>query len=204
LISNDLLVGMLFGYGRIAVSEGGVSASALSPMIGVYVGSRTQSGLVIDAFATTARPVTSTAGTSFASNRHAIGLTITGQTQFNGHDLKPFLNAKGFVENQPAYTGTGGAVAANSIQSTTISAGVTMNFDTPLVGTELKPFISGAMDYRRRTSTLNGTDTLFYPRIGFGLSGPLQGGQFSFSVDAGKSRSDTFDVGALLKLVFSF
>jgi plastocyanin len=204
LINNDLLVGVLFGYGRVAVVEGGVSASALSPMFGVYVGSRTESGLVIDGFATGALPVTSTSGTSFTSTRYAAGLTITGRSEFRGNELRPYLNAKGFTEAQPAYIGTGGAVAANSIQSLTVSAGVRMNFVTALPGTELQPFISGAIDYRNRTSTLNGVDTFFYPRIGFGVNGPLSGGQFSFSIDAGKSRSDTIDIGALLKLEFIF
>ncbi len=204
MIGADALVGVLAGYGRIGLTEGAATTSALSPQVGVYFGSRMQGGLIVDGFIAAARPQVFTAGTSFNSFRRSAGLTLTGRIDAAGQDVRPFINAIGFTESQPAFTGTGGPVLANNITSITVSAGALINFSTPIGGTQLRPYLSGAIDYRKRSSTLGVTDMFFAPRIGFGVSGPTSIGNISISIDVGKSRSDTVDIGAVFNYELNF
>jgi Autotransporter beta-domain len=203
LITPDFLVGGLLAYGRIAITDGTTPASANSPALGAYFGKRMGDDLILDGFASFAKPLNNTDGGRFTSTRVSAGLTLTGKTQWQGQELRPFVYAKGFNETQPSYlNGLAVNIAANTITSYSVSAGARMNFTG--TGNALVPYVSVAMDYRSSSSTANGTDRYFYPRVGFGVAGQLADGFLNLDIDFGKSRSDTFDSGVKVNWLFTF
>jgi len=205
LITGDFLVGVLVGYGKIGLTDttAATSASAISPEIGGYFSSRAN-GLTFNGFLTAAQPTISTDGVSFSSTRYVADLRIDGRLKNTANDVRPFLSVRAFSEAQPAYVGLSGAVVANNISSLTVSAGLAVNFDTPLGTSRLKPSVGIAVEYKSRTSTLKGSDSFVYPRISFGLDGPIGRGNLSLHFDAGKFRSDTFDYGVSAHYALKF
>lgn len=68
----------------------------------------------------------------------------------------------------------------------------------------MRPAGGVAADHGYTNTTAAGTDTFFYPRIGFGFGMQLGKGALSVDVDAGKVRSDTRDFGARFTYEMSF
>jgi hypothetical protein len=203
LIGANALIGVLVAYGRISLNEGTSSAQANSPAIGMYYGLRMAANTSIDAFAMVAQPRNTVDGGTFTSSRVGYGLTFTAKTNWLGQDVSPFLKAKGFNESQLSYVnGAAATVAANTVTSYSLTAGAKVRFQAVSGG--MTPYVSVAADYRNTTSTANGTDTYFYPRIGLGISGAMAKGHLNIDLDFGKTRSDTFDRGIKASWEFKF
>ncbi|MFT5006916.1 MAG: hypothetical protein ACI8YI_002547 [Paracoccaceae bacterium] len=205
MIAPDLLVGVLAGYGRTMVTDGGVDETAASPMLGVYFGKNVDENLLIDGFLSFARPQYDTSGASFLASRVSAGLTVTGQFSRKGLLIEPFLFARGYSEQQPGYTtGLGALVAANDALSVAASLGVRVNFLNANFAGNLKPYASVAADYQRVFNTVGADDLVLAPRIAMGVTGELWQGQVSVDIDFGKSSSDTFDRGLKFGYEVSF
>lgn len=203
LVTPDLLVGGLVGVGRISLRNATSRATATAPMVGPYIGYRTPSGLIIDGFATFARPFYEADGGRFAATRYSLGLTVTGSTQKPWAELRPFGSLKAFSENQPTYVnGSAVTVAANSITSVVATGGVRMNFTPRANG--FAPYVGLAADFSQTRSTASGTGTFFYPRLSAGFRQPMGGGQLNVDADFGKSQSRTFDKGLKVSWEFKF
>ena len=200
LINDNILAGVMLAYGRTDLDDGLGEATVDSPAIGAYFASRFAGDLILDAYLAYARPETETAGTKFKSDRMSAGLMLSGQYALPQGTMRPFARLNASVEDQPAYTGGAGPVAANDLRNYTASLGARFESSVPLGRTNLLPYISGAIDYGYTDDGLTGSDNFLYPRIGFGLAGPVGAGYLGLDVDAGKVRSDTYDVG--LRLTF--
>lgn len=198
LITENTLAGLLLAYGRTDLDDGLGEATVDSPAIGAYFASRFAGDLILDAYLAYARPETETAGTTFKSDRVSAGMMLSGQYALSTGTMRPFARLNASVEDQPAYTGTNGPVAATDLRSYTASVGTRFESAVALGSTGLLPYISGAIDYGYTDNGLSASDDFFYPRIGFGVAGPIGAGYFALDVDAGKARSDTYDVGLRL------
>lgn len=196
LVSQDLLIGVLGGFGRTFLNDTGTAETSTSPMLGAYFGGRLQEGLIIDGFISVARPSYAISGASFGTSRYSAGLTLTGRVQSSAVTWEPFVAARGFSENQPSYTtGGGGIVAANQTSTISASLGLRVKFEGSDQSSNFVPYVSAAADFKRATSTLSGTDILQAPRLAMGIQGALGNGTLRVDVDFGKVRSDTFDRG---------
>jgi hypothetical protein len=205
LVTPDLLVGVLGGFGRTAVADTGTKEVATSPMLGLYFGHQIETGLIVDGFLSFAKPAYDISGASFTADRQSLGLNVSGRVKRGGLSFEPFLLARGYRENQPGYTtGGGGIVGANQTSSFAASLGVKVAFEGQGSGNALVPYVSAAADYRVSTSTLAGTDRMIAPRIAVGLNGKLGQGDISLDVDFGKTRSDTYDRGIKLGYELKF
>ncbi|TGD44879.1 autotransporter outer membrane beta-barrel domain-containing protein [Pseudotabrizicola sediminis] len=198
LINENMLAGLLLAYGRTDLDDGLGEATVDSPAIGAYFASRFAGDLILDAYLAYARPETETAGTTFKSDRVSAGLMLSGQYALSTGTMRPFARLNASVEDQPAYTGTNGPVAATDLRSHTASVGARFESAVALGSTGLLPYISGAIDYGYTDNGLSASDDFFYPRFGFGVAGPVGTGYVALDVDAGKARSDTYDVGLRL------
>jgi len=190
LVNADTLVGALIGLGQINVNDGTTQSSAISFAVGPYFAHRVNNG-VLNGFLTYAQPRYTTTSGKFTSARTALGLTMTGMS-FSGHqNISPYFDLRAFTEEQPAY----GIVAANSIRSLRATFGAIISAKRPLPNTDLTPYVKVAADLKTTTTTAAGTDSFAFGRLGFGLTGPLAGGNLVLDVDIGKVRSDTYDAG---------
>lgn len=205
LVRPDLLIGVLAGYGRTIVSDVGTPEVVNSPMIGVYLAKNYNNTLIINGFASYARPQNEVSGASFLSSRLSVGLNMTGQIERSGTLIEPFFYARGFSEDQPGYTtGLGAVIAADQTTSFAAALGVKVNFTGLNTQNAMVPYASAAADYRRTTSLSGASDTVIAPRIAFGIKGELGAGQVSLDLDIGKTRSDTFDRGVKFGYEVSF
>lgn len=197
LVSPDLLIGVLGGYGRTFVTDAGTPETVTSPMLGGYFGRNWHDTLILDGFVAYATPQYGISGATFSSRRLSGGLTLTGNLRREAMIVEPFLFARAYHEWQPSYTtGLGAVVAANEA----INVSATLGVRVRMTGSEdapnrLVPYFSAAADYRRASSTLGGVDVVTAPRIGLGLRGNVGAGQMSLDFDFGKTRSDTYDRG---------
>lgn len=204
LFSDNFLAGVLLGFSHTDIKDATKSAKVGSPAIGTYFASRFAGDLILDSYVSYARPEYKLDGTSFKSDRTSVGLSLTGEYAASTGTIRPFGRLSGYSEDQPAYTGTGGAVASNKVDSYKASLGARFESGTPLGSTGLMPYLSGAVDYVSSKSTVTGKDDFVAPRVGFGVSGPVGGGNLSFDIDGGKVTSDTYDVGLRATYEFNF
>lgn len=205
LVTSDLLIGVLGGYGKTFLSDGGTPENSTSPMLGAYFGSRLSESLILDGFLSMSKPVYGTSGAVFSSTRMSAGVTLTGRVQTSTLTIEPFLLARGYQENQPTYmTGGGGVVAANQTSTLSASLGVRIKFEGADTNKRLVPYVSAAADYKRATSSLSGLDVLQSPRFAVGVQGALGKGTIRVDIDFGKVRSDTFDRGVKLGYELKF
>jgi autotransporter-like protein len=196
MLTPDILVGMVGGYGRTIVSDAGTPEVAASPMLGIYIGKNVDNKLIIDGFITAAAPRYDISGASFVASRMSAGLTFTGQIERPGLLIEPFLFARGYREVQPGYTtGLGAVIAANEALSVSASVGVKFSYTKGFGSGNFIPYASAAADFQRQTSTLSADDVLTAPRIAMGVSGEIGNGTLNVDVDFGKTRSDTYDRG---------
>ncbi|MCB1368430.1 MAG: autotransporter outer membrane beta-barrel domain-containing protein [Rhodobacteraceae bacterium] len=197
LVSPDLLVGVLGGFGRTFVTDAGTPETVTSPMLGAYFGRNWNDALILDGFVAFAAPRYGISGATFSSRRLSGGMTLTGRVRHDTVTVEPFLFARAYHEWQPTYTtGLGAVVAANEAINVSASLGVRVSMTgTAEAPNRLVPYVSAAADMRRASSTLGGVDLVSAPRIGLGLRGDIAGGQMSLDFDFGKTRSDTYDRG---------
>ena len=205
LVTPNMMVGVLAGFGRTVVTDTGTPEVANSPMLGLYISNKVSTGLTFDGFVSFAQPAYDTNGASFTASRQSIGLTVSGTFKRGAMAIEPFLFARGYQEAQPGYTAGGGAViGANNTRSFAATLGVKMAFQGKKPDGALVPYISAGADYRLVSSTLGGTDRMIAPRIGFGLNGKLGQGDISLDIDIGRARSDTIDRGLKLGYELKF
>lgn len=199
LISQDMLVGVLLGYGRMDLTDGTNTSDQTSLAIGPYF-TRQMDRMLIDGFLTYARPEYETTAGNFTSTRLSLGLSASGGALPNAPYIAPYFDLKAFQEDQPAY----GAVAANKITSYTASMGAQITALQDLGNSGLTPHLRVGLDAKSTRSTLAATDRFVYGRLGLGLSGQMGAGFFTVDVDTGKTRSDVFDRGIEARWEFSF
>lgn len=205
MITPDLVIGVLGGFGRTVVSNSGTPEVVSSPMLGFYFGNNAKSGLIIDGFISAAKPVYDVNGATFRASRQSLGLTLSGKIQKTSVALEPFLFARGYQEAQPAYTmGGGGVVGQNETTAFSASLGVKLSMQGAQSTKTAIPYISASADYRVISSTNGSKDRVLAPRIGFGFSGKLGAADVSLDVDIGKARSDTIDRGVKLGYQLKF
>jgi len=203
LISNDLIVGALLAYGRVDIQSPTQRAQITSVALGAYFAKRFQSDLFLDGFISLARPDYQTQGTTFTSSRTSASLTLTGSYTGGAWNVTPFGKFGAYREQQPAYVGTGGAVAANDITNISLALGAKVEPLAPLAS-GLLPYISLGVDYGANTSTISGTSTFISPRIGVGFGMDLSRGYLSVDLDAGKVQEGVRDLGLRATYEFSF
>lgn len=203
LISNDLIIGALLAYGRVDIQSPTQRAQITSVALGAYFAKRFQSDLFLDGFISVARPDYETQGTTFTSSRTSASLTLTGSYTGGAWNVTPFGKFGAYREQQPAYTGTGGAVAANDITNISLALGAKVEPLAPLAS-GLLPYISLGVDYGANTSTISGTSTFISPRIGVGIGMDLSRGYLSVDLDAGKVQEGVRDLGLRATYEFSF
>lgn len=203
LVSTDMLVGALLAYGRVDITNAGNRSEVTSLAIGAYFAKRFQNDLFLDGFISVARPEYQTQGTTFSANRVSAALTLTGSYTGGRVNVTPFGKLAGYRENQPAFVGTGGAVAANTITNVNLNLGAKVEPLTPLASGIL-PYISLSVDAASSTSTLNGTTSFIAPRIGVGFGAALGMGYLSVDLDAGKVRDNVRDMGLRATYEFTF
>ena len=199
LIDDDTLVGVLLGYGKMDLSDGTNTSEQTSIAVGPYFAQRLD-GMILDGFLTYARPDYVTTSGNFTSTRLSLGLSASGDALESAPFIEPYLDLRAFKEEQPAY----GAFSANTINSYTVSLGAKFTAMQSLGTTGLTPHMSLGVDSNSTTSTLSGTDSFTYGRIGLGLSGQLGAGFLSIDVDYGKTRSDVFDRGIEMRWEMTF
>jgi|GEM_PF-4152355 len=205
LIGDSLLLGALAGLDNSRISDRGTLTSSVSPMLGGYVAARFGRRIFMEGFFAYAAPRYQTQGARFAAVRHAGGISLRGRFKRGGAVIDPFISARQYTERQPSYiTSTGIVIAANRTRASRASLGVKVLFSRQKNLSSLSPYVSASADYRRSDSTLTGLDSLVAPRLGFGLSGVLGGGQFSLDVDIGKPRADSFERGIKLGYAIKF
>lgn len=204
LFSDNVLAGVLLGYGRADVKDASSSAVVNSPAIGAYFASRLAGDLTLDGYISYARPDYDTNSAGFTSDRISLALSLNGDYSTQKANIRPFARLGGYSERQPGYTGTGGAVAANDINAYTASLGARFEASTAAGPTRMTPYISAAVDYGYSTSTANGSDDFLAPRLGVGIMGPVGAGYLSLDLDGGKVTSDTYDLGLRATYDFSF
>jgi hypothetical protein len=203
LISNDLLVGALLAYGRTDIQSATQQTEITSVALGAYFAKRLQSDLFLDGFVSVARPEYQTQGTAFSSSRTSASLSLTGNYTGGALNVTPFAKFGAYSEQQPAYTGTGGAVAANDITNISVALGAKVE---PLAATAsgILPYISLGLDYGSNTGTISGTSAFMSPRIGVGGGMDIASGHLSVDVDAGKVQEGVRDLGLRATYEFSF
>ncbi len=203
LISNDLLVGALLAYGRVDITSGATRSEVTSLAIGAYFAKRFGGDLFLDGFVSVARPEYQTQGTTFNSNRVSASMTLTGSYTGGRFNVTPFGKLSGYRETLPAFFGTGGAVAANTVSNVTLNVGAKVEPLAPLASGIL-PYISLSADAASNTSTLGGSTSFVSPRIGVGFGAALGGGYLSVDLDAGKVRENVRDMGLRATYEFTF
>lgn len=195
LFADNLLAGILLGYGRTDIEDSTNHAVVDSPVIGAYFANELQSGLVLDGFLSYARPDYDTADATFKSDRISAALSLSGEYVTAKGNIRPFAWVSGYNESQPGYTGASGAVAANDVEAYKSSLGARFEAENAVGLGGMTPFFSLAVDYSYVHSTSNGSDEFAAPRLGAGLSGSVGAGYLSLDLDGGKVTSDTYDVG---------
>lgn len=194
-INPDLLVGGYFAYGQSEMTTGTTILSANSPAFGIYASRRLGQGLFLDGTLGVARPRVKVGTGRFTSTRYTASLQLSGETTLGALTVSPFVSVLGTLDQQPAYTGTLGAVAADDVKSVTASLGA--RFEPTMgigPGNAWQPWLSVAWDHGSLRSN-TGRDTFDAPRIGLGISGAWGTGELSLEADAGKIGSTTRDVG---------
>jgi len=204
LIGTDVLVGVVAGLGQSTVTDIGTPQVVTSPMLGGYIVGNFGGHLVLEGFVSAANPSYAISGANFSTSRVGAGLTVRGAISHRNLAIEPFMSAHSYREQQPTYTTGGGAViAANSVNSIAASMGVKVSFANP-DQSGFSPYVSAAADFRRLTTTANGTDSVLAPRFGMGVQGTLGEGEISVDLDFGKSRSDTYDRGVKFGYLLKF
>jgi hypothetical protein len=189
--------------GRTDIQNATQRTEITSVALGVYFAKRAQSDLFLDGFISVARPEYQTQGTAFSSSRTSASLTLTGNYRGGAWNVTPFGKFGAYSEQQPAYTGTGGAVAANDITNISLALGAKVEPVAPMASGIL-PYISLGLDYGANTSTIAGTSAFFSPRIGVGGGMDIASGYLSVDLDAGKVQEGVRDLGLRATYEFSF
>jgi hypothetical protein len=195
LVDDRTVVGVLDAYGLMDITAGTTNAVIRSPSLGGYFGTRLGDELFADGFLSFARPGYVTQGTTFTSGRISAAFSVTGNQQRGNLLVSPYVKAKSFREWQPAFTGTSGAVAANTIRSFNVSLGAKVAPVAPMGKNDFLPYVSLAIDYGFSNTTAAGVDVFFLPRAGFGFGMKMGQGDLLVDVDTGWVRSDTRDMG---------
>lgn len=204
LFSDNFLAGFLLSVDRTDITGAGGRSEVTSQALGAYFASRVSDGLFLDGYLSFSNPKNQTGGATFRSSRTMVGLSLTGTYQMASGTLRPFARVNGYSEKQPAYTGGGGPVAANNVNSYVAAVGARYEPSAEFGTTGLKPYFSAALDYNHIGSTIAGTTKFTYPRVGMGLSGPVGAGNLSLDLDGGKFNTTTYDFGLRATYEFKF
>lgn len=204
LLNDRLVLGALVAFGYMDIATSTTAAVIRSPSVGGYFGTRLGDELFADGFVSLARPTYATQGTSFVASRVSAAFSVTGNWQQGNLLLSPYVKAKGFREWQPAFTGTGGAVAANQVNSFNVSLGAKVSPLQPMGVGGFLPYLSVALDYGYANTSASGVDVFFSPRFGAGFGMKIGAGDLSVDIDAGRVRSDTSDLGIRLTYEMGF
>lgn len=201
-VTPDLIVGGYFAFGQSDMTTGATTLSANSPALGVYASQRFADGLFLDGSFGIARPRVKVGTGRFTSTRYSASLQLSGETTMGTLTVSPFANLLGTLDQQPAYTGGTGAVAADDVKSVTASLGA--RFEPTIgFGNGWRPWLSIAWDHGSLRSN-TGREAFDAPRIGLGLSGMIGDGELTFEADAGKVSSNTRDLGLTLSYEWRF
>jgi len=204
LVGADSLVGVLLGFGTISLNDGITPATATTPTIGVYFGTRTGS-LKTDGFVSLGKPRTTTNGATFSSSRQTGGLSVSKDMQRGNTTLRLVGKISGFTDAQPSYvTGSSVTIAANTISRMVASIGLRMTFQNAGWGGGFTPYISGNAEYSVISETATGVSTFASPRIGLGVSGAVGRGTLTVDIDAGRTLANTVDAGIKLQYDLRF
>lgn len=203
LVRDDLIIGALLGYGRVDVKNATQAAEVTSIALGAYFAKRFQNDIFLDGFISIARPDYVVDGASFTSQRSSLALSLSGDFVGGKVKVTPSGKLSTYREKLPAYTGSGGAVAAHSVKNLNLNIGVKIEPLT-VMANGILPYISLGADYGSNDSVLSGNQSFFSPRIGAGFGVDLGGGYLSVDVDAGKVQKGVRDVGLRANYEFSF
>jgi hypothetical protein len=203
LVADDLIIGGLLGYGRVDLDSATQSAEVSSVSVGAYFAKRFQDALFLDGFISVARPDYTIDGASFSAKRTSVALTLSGSYIGDKVKVTPSGTLSAYREKLPAYTGSGGAVAANAIDNVNLNIGAKFE---PLaeMANGILPYISLSADYGSSSSAISGKQSFFSPRIGVGFGAELGTGYLSIDLDAGKVHEDVRDVGLRASYEFTF
>lgn len=202
-IGADTIIGGYLSYGRQELTTGGTTTEALSPAVGAYLSVGLAQGLFVDANVGYANPNYTIGTAEFAADRWFGAVSLSGRIDGTKARYAPFISLQSVKENQPAYAGGSGAVAANTVTSHVGSVGVRIDAQETW-GSGIKPYVSVAVDFGKTTDSAGGEDDYVSPRLGLGLSALTGRGLLRFDVDAGKVSSATRDIGANVSYELKF
>ena len=204
MVRDDLIIGGMVALGRVNLKNTTQTSEVSSTAVGAYFAKRFQDALFMDGSVTFAQPKYKTDGASFTASRTSISLGLQGSITTGKMQITPSGQLTGYSEKLPAYTGTSGAVAANTVANISLHVSAKLEPLAPVAGGIL-PYVTLGVDYGSNVSTAAGTQTFVAPRLGAGFSMAMDnGGNFSVDVDAGKVQSGVRDLGLRASYDFSF
>ena len=196
-LGSGTYVGGLVGIGNLdldsTTSPATYSSDSLSA--GAYFITQLGGNLGLRGYAAYGRPEVNADGATFTADRLMYGLTLDGSYGNGPVMWTPFVSLLGFEEDQPAYDGNGGPVAAHTVSSITASLGLRIDFETQIGGSPAYPYLSIAGDFSRFNDGLGTVDEFQSARYGAGIVIEGDTGTFSFDINKGNVTSGTQDLG---------
>jgi len=204
LISDSFLAGLLASIDHTDLTDATGNAKVRSVALGAYFARKIGQNLYLDGHLSLSNPDNKTGEAAFTSKRAMLSFSLAGLHRAGTYKIRPFARLSAYTEQQPSYVGGGGPVAANFVRSQTASIGARFEPVSTIGNTRLTPYFSAALDYGVLATTVAGTSSYTYPRLGMGVSGPVGLGYVTVDLDGGKFNATTFDFGLRATYEFKF